>query len=406
MTLFKHLLAGCAALALAAGSRPAVVRAQTKRTALELPVTAIPPSNGAASPSVAAALGPAPGPAIAPGTPEPRAVAAGAGDLLRGPRTRVSKLAVARGRELRGVSELAGRLRERVEDNSYEVYRGLDQYLTLLGADFARRLAALKGHWIDAGAGEAKAALQFLYETELYLHKSYAAHDSALWRRIFPIDEPRRGFSTDEKAIREVLESRLDRALTERVRADQEGRAERSSSFARKPFVTAVSFVADALNMPRQPSGGKFRFLRGRWFLSIPKAELVGKGGKAELITDVFGVFAYDPRPDLVLRRYLDLLADDGAIYLLLGVDNDPRRLSTHRVRAAGGEIGLVEWLKGIDGLEVVEQRNENFGLPPSTALRITRTGKVRVPALTLAGVVEAAGSKKLNPPLRIFVEE
>ncbi|MBI5202000.1 MAG: hypothetical protein HY925_10470 [Elusimicrobia bacterium] len=319
-----------------------------------------------------------------------------AASLASTPGERVLRTVAVAGEKLpaaKGVP-LAGRLVERIEENEFEVYRPLEEYLTLLGADFARRLAALSGHWIDAGAGEAKAAIHFLWEDELKIHGSYARHDSRMWKMIFDSDRKR---SADELAIVDVLEKRL---------SYQGAPAALSAPFGRKPFVTAVSKTADALNMPRQPSGGKFRFLRGKFFRDIPVKDLLGRGGPAELITDVFGVFAYDPRPDLVLKRYTDLLADDGEIYILLGIDSDPLRLSQHRVRSGRKEIGLVDWVKGIPGLEVEEQANKNFGLPVSRVLRIKKTGgAIRIPSLELVDVVDTKGSKKLNPPLRIFVD-
>ncbi|MBI4347323.1 MAG: hypothetical protein HY553_10740 [Elusimicrobia bacterium] len=54
-----------------------------------------------------------------------------------------------------------------------------------------------------------------------------------------------------------------------------------------------------------------------------------------------------------------------------------------------------------IPGIEVTTYRNDFFGLPPSTSVRIRKTGeRVRIPSLALAGVDDSN-----NPPLRVFEE-
>ena len=355
--------------------------------------------------------------------------------------------ATAGGRTSAPVAAAAGTapnslLKKTIRDDEFKVDRGIYHYIGALGLDFSARLIKLKGHWIDAGAGEARAPMQFLFEEKFNevvdsgrqfegvedpvyrrVHDRWKANDlkksaalgdaeaKSLLARLLKETKEEAAWG-DERAKRYLADLLSDRKLSQEEEAALDYFHEREHAsiapFHDKPTVTAVSLVAAAPDLPRQ-SGGKFRFLRGRYFLDIPKKELMGRAGQAELITDVFGVFAYDPHPDLVLKRYLGTLRPDGAIFILLGGVRAPARLSQHLVKKNDGTmVSLVDWVKSIQGIEVTHYTNKLFGLPAVETLRITLSGESRasVPKLKLAQVIDKKGSKKLKPLVRLFEEE
>jgi hypothetical protein len=157
---------------------------------------------------------------------------------------------------------------------------------------------------------------------------------------------------------------------------------------ASRPQVTGVTYKA---HHPL-PEGSDARVLSGRFFEDIPSAEL----GRADLISDLYGVLSYTHSPDIVLQRYLDALKDDGAAYVFLG--NFGEMNLSKVTLPSGGMVDLEEWIKRIPGLrvEVVKPTDEvlkrmiaSLGESPDFNPRTLRISKLpgqspKVPRLNL----------------------
>src|SRR5262249_30924500 len=117
--------------------------------------------------------------------------------------------------------------------------------------------------------------------------------------------------------------------------------------------------------------------------------------GLAKLISDVLGVLPYTGALDVSLTRYLEILDDRGSIYAY----NAFMHFTT--ICTSKGETkDLREWLKGIDGLEVVEMEPFNTAQRRDT-LRIRKTKPApRIPSLELVDV-----RRVIHPPQRLFRE-
>jgi hypothetical protein len=105
------------------------------------------------------------------------------------------------------------------------------------------------------------------------------------------------------------------------------------------------------------------------------------------LITDD-ALFAASARPDLVLRRYLDALSDDGELLLHLG--NVESGAGASRVMTREGDAAsLAGWLKSVKGLEVTDQ-------PHAPAARVDDLGQRLSPAGVPRGSSGARAARAL----------
>lgn len=122
--------------------------------------------------------------------------------------------------------------------------------------------------------------------------------------------------------------------------------------------------------------------------------------GKVDLVTDVYGAFSYSTRPDLVIRKYAEILKPNGRIYIFL--DHGFRSESP-----AGYQFSTLylqnsdalQWLKSIGGLRIVgglTPRASEYGFRVPVILE--RTGEpIRVPELALKNMETS------KPPKRAF---
>lgn len=192
--------------------------------------------------------------------------------------------------------------RLRIKNNGFAVERGLSDYVDKLGQGFHQDLLSLKekDRWLDVGAGEANASLDYLVNTG----------------------------------------SR--RAFTVAVTADP-----RPSNWNGLPRIKA------ALNK-RNP---RFRYLMGKYIEKYSVEEL---GGQFQLITDVYGAFSYSPHVDETLRAIGDLMAVGGRFYTILNVGDgksvhrETEPLATLAIQdSRGRNVPLLDWIHRFQCLEL-----------------------------------------------------
>ena len=90
-------------------------------------------------------------------------------------------------------------------------------------------------------------------------------------------------------------------------------------------------------------ANAKTQFITGRILERIRDSEIIGRFGKADVITDLWGILAYSADPGLTFERYLRLLKPGGRIYTM-----ELKR----RVLVNGQNLSFVDWLRTIPGIE------------------------------------------------------
>jgi hypothetical protein len=244
---------------------------------------------------------------------------------------------------------------ERLDQNEFAVTRGIYSYFRIWGPGFLDSLNRLNREqvWVDMGAGQARAQLEYL------LH-SFDVADALLIKSDY-------GHLTWPEV------------------------SKRASAIAiayKKPKISADKhprLVQLYENVSKSPVA-RFEYKEGRLFEDIPLEELP----KTKLITDYYGVMSYSQRPDLVLRRYFELLQTGGEIYLF--------GLQRTKVQQGEKEISFYEFIKSIEGVELKElERDENMNVV-SVKLGLNNNAvKPSVPELELSFFEDAM------PPLRTY---
>ncbi|MFL5815414.1 MAG: class I SAM-dependent methyltransferase [Bdellovibrionia bacterium] len=228
----------------------------------------------------------------------------------------------------------------RLEKNDYNTERGLKDYDRAFLSALSPKLRALvlkDGHWLDAGAGQARAISEFV---------------------------------------------RLQQAKKEPV-----------------PRITALAYKADPdaarnyQSLSQKVGGQKLKLLQGRFLEQIPKSEI----GATDLITDVYGPFAYSQNLDQVLNQYLELLKPGGSA--MIAYD----QAGTTFIRTRSGQsLNVLKWLKSLGRKDLlkVEHRSDHSGDDEHVIITRLGTDEIKVPRLKLVYLKDSA------PPRRIFVEE
>lgn len=258
---------------------------------------------------------------------------------------------------------------ERVQSGVFNTGRGLGEYAEMLPPQFLDALDALgaDAHWLDAGCGEGVATVQYL-EGSAHLTAPLGYTDEAL-----------------VKVSRLNKKPRFPRA--------------RVTGITYKFNLAQFSELYAGPRRPEFEQSGRGRWLTGRYFEDIPDAEI----GQADLITDVFGVLAYAPRLDEVLRKYLRLLKREGVAYVFLGM-RASSSLDDHLFVWRGGKkLSFVQWLQTVPG---VSARQIDFhtgwgGVYGARGLELKRTSAaVAVPELELVEFRDG------GPPYREYREK
>lgn len=200
--------------------------------------------------------------------------------------------------------------------------RRLMDYLARLPSEFADELLGLgaEDHWIDMGSGDGLAIAEYTGE--------------------LPQDSFVPGYyRRDESRIQGVFDALARKEPASRARATGITHSLKQSLI----FISAA------------------RFLTGRLLEDIPHEEI----GRGRIITDVMGIFAYAAHKDEVLARFLDLLDENGSIYIDFGnMHFDPGLLASKVTKEDGTELSLLEWLGSIPGLDVQTYKMPFFARP------------------------------------------
>jgi SAM-dependent methyltransferase len=114
----------------------------------------------------------------------------------------------------------------------------------------------------------------------------------------------------------------------------------------RKPLAIGVSVIKredPLVNELRQANPDNLKFITGKFVEDIPAAEF----GRPKIITDFFGALSYTEDFGRVLQTYLDVLHNDGKIFLYVGLKE--RNLFFKD----GKQMNMLEFLKTIPDLKV-----------------------------------------------------
>lgn len=278
-----------------------------------------------------------------------------------------------------------------IKSNDFNTTRGLDSYASIFGWRFTKKILSMttSSHWLDSGAGSAFAAKMLFDPSVLESHFSFSLLADNIRRK------KREGstFNNDEEAI---------------VNFINQVKASGQSDKKIIPNVSAVTYTAKRGFQPTEKvHKGKFKMFRGRFLEEIPDEELLESYGKADLITDLFGVFAYTSDPSSILEKYLRLLSDDGEIQILLRSSNWIDHIDTVKVTALEPKrqrtITLIDWLQQLSGVDVEIFNVNIFGMfPHQSAIIKKRYGqKPAIPKLKLIGL-----TTDRMPPIRTFEQQ
>ena len=248
--------------------------------------------------------------------------------------------------------------------------RRLSEYYDLLGTGFMFHLSRLKANhlWIDMGCGSGQAI------------KDYYGFYSPLVKRkrqipTWPLASL--GIWVNYLASKIVSSHKKARVL----------------AFDKELNLSYWEELNKTLMPWQKELYEKVSFVPG-YFLEDFDLELnvLSKIGKADIISDVFGVMSYTFRPDLVLQKYLNSLNSNGKIYIL-AFDTT---LGNHHmvIKSDGKKVSLKNWIRSINGLKA---RNVNFW----SAIQIDKPKtQIEIPKLKLVYF-----NTKYMPPIRTFQE-
>lgn len=106
----------------------------------------------------------------------------------------------------------------------------------------------------------------------------------------------------------------------------------------------------------------RFKYLHGDYVENMARdGKLKEWKGKSMLVTDLYGPLSYSEEIPLLLQIYLDLLAKDGTLMFNMMVEKNYSEgmnliTPTQSNIINGNKFGIVDWLKTIPGISVVEK--------------------------------------------------
>jgi hypothetical protein len=253
----------------------------------------------------------------------------------------------------------------RIWRHTFEAERGLTKYQLNLGNEFIQDLASLGpgGHLVDMGSGEG-VAIRDLFSPPLPEEIQWQIAEDRSTVALNHLGDP----DSWEAQYRAVMKDNWEL---------------RSRKNAGTPFATGISLATkrDPWLELNADARSKVHFLTGRMFEQIDDSEIIGRFGKADIISDLWGILAYSPDPGLTLERYFRILKPGGRIYSA-GISD--------LIQLGEREISFGEWLQLNPGIKVEFLREsalrpQSLGRqPPLGALRITKKAEViHFPRLT-----------------------
>ena len=173
---------------------------------------------------------------------------------------------------------------------------------------------------------------------------------------------------------------------------------------------TLISVETNAEDIVSTTGEVRRKVLKDRFIEDIPDDEMM----PSDLITDVYGPMAYSSSPDLVLRKYLSNLKDDGVLYLHLGEEQDMFGKFNQVITKEGKVLEFSQWLEKLKGTQTEILSTRLF---PGDSIVVTaekgRTAKVTldgdsvvVPKLKRVAFKEGKSVNGFVVPRTIFLEE
>lgn len=167
------------------------------------------------------------------------------------------------------------------------------------------------------------------------------------------------------------------------------GDAHLSDSLSTDSSPKYVGVTFELLNRPMEHfsnsiKSGRLKILTGRFFEDIPTDELQSIG-KIKMITDLYGVLSYSAHPDLVLKKYLEILSDDGSLFIF-----GPRM-------KVGKDFDFLIWLRRVQGIEITTHEFREAGMIEHSYSIKKNGNPIVIPE------VELLNSRPDMPPIRNF---
>ena len=258
----------------------------------------------------------------------------------------------------------------RVKENIFYTNRGFSDYKRFLGPSFISKLRSLKrdSHWIDLGAGNARAMREYF---------------SSVWQGLWA-EKP--------KMTAVVVEKPLD--------------------------LSRLELAAFLSRIETTGNGGRFKYMSGRFLGDYHPGEIE----PADVVTDVYGAISYSPDLSGSVEQAGGMLKPGGQLFTIIQTRLETigsREGNVRNViirRPDGSEVDIADWLRQIQGLklEVSKEKTRAYktqfpGRPPEAwapttiesvrTLVLTRTSEpLRVPKLRLVGITAD------SPPRRTYV--
>lgn len=223
----------------------------------------------------------------------------------------------------------------------YVIDRSLQAYIEALPPEFGRDLANLKAkdRWLDIGAGEGQAVLDYYNRTDLFGNDKTGAQKGAKAQSVAISIEDRR-----------------------------------------QPLwhQTAARLAPNQIQY---------------YFNKLMRNYALSELGKFQVITDVLGGFSYTDELSLFMAKVLELLDVKGSFYGILQDVKSDRGTNppfypnasylTEIANHDGAEVKICSWLKSIGCVEVTCDLRTNWK-PPVEIYRVNKTcDAVKVPALS-----------------------
>jgi hypothetical protein len=167
------------------------------------------------------------------------------------------------------------------------------------------------------------------------------------------------------------------------------------------PLAPSIKVTSVSLNSNLNPSP-RLSVFKNQYLEEIPTSHFQ----KADLISDLYGPIAYSPLPHIILKKYLEVLKDDGEIHLFLGSQQYVFGNNNFIITSDSQIISFARWIQNIEGLHT---HFLNINIPDSLGkisyhylslvIRKQKDKKVTIPHLKLVSFKEDA------PPRMIFEE-
>lgn len=247
-------------------------------------------------------------------------------------------------------------------------------------------------HWIDIGAGEAAAMIEYLtqklveWENGSFTVRKRGIKLTAITASPTPFHFPAK-FQAIEEAMHDYQQD-LHALLATKGKAAAQRISEvkgliQTTQLEKSSLVKRVSDLKN--NVARLTQEFPFSFLYGRYIEAIPTAEIE----KAELVTDFIGALSYTEDLTSTLNAVGSLLKPGGVLLTALW--------GTKIFDRDGHEIPLAFFLQNMKGIALVKTEAFADSFYFSYSLKRT-TGPLWVPPLKL---IKYENSR---PPLRGFV--